>query len=188
MFMKKLRIYIFFGIFSVTLASCAYPIAQRYRREAKPGLTFEEVYKNPEAYKGDMVIWGGMVIKTVNDDKGSEIYILETPLHYGEKPMPIEYSRGRFIAGTRSYMDPLVYRKGKRVTVAGVIVGSKSVINRGNRRAYIYPVIQIRQITLWKRQRYYYPYPYYPYYPYVGWYGPYWGYGPDWGYGPWWGY
>ena len=180
MSLKKISIYLLLCLVSATLASCAYPIAQRYRREVKPGITFGKVYRNPDAYKGDMVIWGGMVIKTVNDAKGSEIYVLETPLHYGEQPEQIEYSRGRFIAGTRSYMDPLVYRKGRMITVAGEVIGSKSITE--DKTAYAYPVVQIRQITLWSRS-YYYPYPYYPYYPY-GWYGPYWGYGSYWGYGP----
>ncbi|MHB8173864.1 MAG: Slp family lipoprotein [Nitrospirota bacterium] len=168
---NKFRICLVFGLLSVFASSCAYPISQRYRRQAKPGLTFAMVYRNPGAYKGDVVIWGGMIIKTVNSGKGSEIYILETPLHYGERPEPMEYSEGRFIAGTRSYMDPLVYRRGKMVTVAGEVVGFKQIINQDDKLAYSYPVIQIRELTLWRKRRYYNPY-----YPY-GWYGPYWGYG-----------
>jgi outer membrane lipoprotein len=159
------------------VSSCAYPISQEYRREAKPGLTFAMVDKDPGAYKGDVVIWGGRIIRTVNTEKGAEIYVLETPLNYREKPMPAEYSEGRFIAETDSYIDPLVYHSGKMLTVAGVVAGSKKISGHKNKLTYTYPVIQIKELNLWKK-RVHEPY-YYPNYPYDEWgYGPYWsGYG-----------
>jgi outer membrane lipoprotein len=166
---------------SVFATSCAYPISQEYRREAKPELTFAMVHKDPAPYKGDVVIWGGMIIKTVNTENLSSIYVLETPLGFREKPESSEYSQGRFIAESGSYLDPLVYRYGRRVTVAGVVSGSSKVISPNKKMTYTYPVIQIKEIKLWKRHRVYpylyYDYPYYyPYYPYYD----------EWGYWPYW--
>jgi outer membrane lipoprotein len=163
---------------SIFVSSCAYPISQEYRREAKPGLTFAMVDKDPEAYKGDVVIWGGRIIRTVNTERGGEIYVLETPLNYREKPKPAEYSEGRFIAKTDSYIDPLVYHSGKMLTVAGVVAGSKKISGHKNKLTYTYPVIQVKELNIWRRKMAYEPYNY-PYYPYDEWgYGPYWnGYG-----------
>jgi outer membrane lipoprotein len=159
-------------------SSCASPIARRYHQEAAPGVTFPLVLENPMAHKDQTVIWGGTVIRTANDKGGSELFILELPLGARDKPDTDENPRGRFIAQSKSYLDPLIYRKGRRVTVAGIIAGEKEVVNGKSKLPYVYPVVVIEEIHLWKKET-----PAYRYYPYGwGWGGPYyWGPWPYWG-------
>ncbi|MGE5299897.1 MAG: Slp family lipoprotein [Acidobacteriota bacterium] len=70
----------------ILVVSCASPISQRYRHEAAPGLTFPMVFENPSKYKGQTVIWGGTVIRSVNYKEGSELFILELPLGARDRP------------------------------------------------------------------------------------------------------
>jgi outer membrane lipoprotein len=170
------------GLFLFLISGCAYPISKELRHEASKELTFQMVLQNPTAYVGSIVIWGGKIIETRNTAEGSEVVVLEIPLDYQEMPESEKYSQGRFIAKSSTLLDPEVYRKGKKITVAGEIVGRET--KPLGKTEYTYPVITIKQIHLWRKVRVY-PYPpsyYYWYGPYYGPYGWYGRYGP---YGPW---
>ncbi len=181
--MEHLRFskFFLFGLLLPLVSACAtYPISSELRQEAKASPTFSMILQNPTAYTGAMVIWGGSIIQTLNTKEGTDILVLETPLGYEERPEGTRYSQGRFIAKTASYLDPEVYKPGRRVTVAGEVIG-KEAKPLGN-TSYTYPVVMIKEIHLWRRYRVYaYPYPYY--YPYY-WYGPGW-WGWPYGYGYW---
>lgn len=161
------------------LSACAYPISKGLRKEAEKSPAFTSVLKEPATYVGSIVIWGGVIVETINHKTGSEIVVLETPLDFEGEPEDSEYSQGRFIARTSGYLDPEIYRKGRKVTVAGRIVTPEQ--GKIGEMSYNYPVISIREIHPWQVPRVYYP----PYYYGYGWYGPY--YGPYWGppFGPW---
>jgi outer membrane lipoprotein len=161
------------------VSACAYPISQQYREEARPDLTFSMVFKNPDAYIGSIVIWGGKIIETHNRPGETEITVLETPLGYGEKPEAAEFSRGRFIVRTLTFLDPAIYRAGRRITVAGEVIG-KEAKPLGETK-YTYPLLKAKEIHLWRREIVYvYPRDYYWWG--WGWYGPYWPYGDYWDY------
>lgn len=154
------------------LVGCAsYPIAKKYRKEAVAGLTAPMVQKDAQKYMGAVVIWGGVVVKVVNDSTGSRLTVIETPLDVEGYPIDPAYSRGRFIAFTAGFLDPEIYRKGRRVTLAGEITGvSTQKLGEGT---YVYPQVMLSELRYWQYpSTYYYPY-YYPYYG-AGWYG-------DWG-------
>jgi outer membrane lipoprotein len=174
---------IMIGLF---ISGCAHTISSELRAAAVEGLDFPTVLENPTAYVGKTVIWGGILLKVINRPDGTELIVLETPLEYEERPMDREYSRGRFIAETHGYLDPEVYQEGMKVTVAGEIVGQETR-PLGDTR-YTYPVLQVRELHLWKKQAYRAPYyydpyfrwnygygwPYYYYWPRYGLYYPYW--------------
>ncbi len=175
-------ILIVFLVLAAAVSSCASPIASQYRKEATPNLTFPMVYQDPAAHKGSFVIWGGSIIRTINTASGSEMFVLETPLGSRDWPESIEYSRGRFIVTSTYSLDPLVYHRGKRVTVAGEVVGTRQVKGKKSGVTFTYPVVRAKQIYLWKRAHYH-AYPYY--YSGYGWWGEpyYWG-GPYFDEGP----
>jgi outer membrane lipoprotein len=157
-----------FGLLLLLLSGCAYPISKELRQEAKESPTFPMILQNPTAYTGSVVIWGGSIIQTLNTNEGTSILVLETPLGYEEMPEGTRYSEGRFIARTPKYLDPEVYRPRRRITVAGEVIG-REVRPLGDIQ-YVYPVIMIKEIHLWRKYR---AYPYYWYGP--GWWG--WSYG-----------
>ena len=169
-----------FGLLFLLLSGCAYPISKELRQEAKESPTFAMILQNPTAYTGSIVIWGGSIIQTLNAKEGTEILVLETPLDYEERPEARGYSQGRFIAKTPKYLDPEIYKPGRRVTVAGEIIGKE--VKPLGKTEYTYPVVRVKEIHVWRIYRvsaYPYPYPYYGYgwgrwefWPYENW-GPY---------------
>ncbi len=160
----------------ILFAGCA-PISRDLRAQADRTLNFHQVFQNPEAVKGKIVIWGGEIVETINQKDGTTlIVVLQRPLDWLEEPK-IQRSEGRFIILVGGYVDPYVFRRGRRITVAGEILGRK--VMRLGELEYPYPLLQSKQIYLWG-EYYYSPSPY-PYYPW-GYYG---SYGPRWGY-PYW--
>jgi len=161
------------------LSGCAHVISSELRQQANAGLTFSAVHQNAEAYKGSIVIWGGEIIETLNHEQGTDIIVLQTPLTSDERPEAPSNSLGRFIARSSKFIDPAIYRRGRRVTVAGEIVGAEA--KPLGKIEYNYPVLSIKEIHLWRRVLVRYP-------PddYGGWWG--WGWGPRMGWGPGWGW
>jgi len=160
------------------IAGCAYPISRQLREEVAKNVTFPMVLSNPSAYIGDIVIWGGTIIRTINRKAGTEIFVLDTPLDYAGAPKAYVHSRGRFIAKSSEFLDPAVFKRGNEITLAGEISGEKTL--RLGQTHYTYPVVMIKELHLWEKE-YYYPdyfddYRYFPYWqsPYYtpGFWGP----------------
>jgi outer membrane lipoprotein len=145
-------------------AGCTGVISSEMRHQSREDLTFPMVLQNPTAYIGETVILGGVIIQTINRQEGTEIVVLETPLDYQEMPRDAEYSRGRFIGRVSGYLDPEVYKQGKKITLAGEIIGKET--RPLGQIQYAYPLIQIRELHLWTEVVRYSPYG--PYY--WGWY------------------
>ena len=163
------------------LLGCAsYPISKQFRASVSKDVNFTMVLRNPSAYVGAKVIWGGRIVETTNSANGSEIIILETPLMGYEEPAPAEYSPGRFIAESTEFLDPAIYKAGKRVTIAGEVTGGTT--KPLGSTEYTYPVVTIDELHLWSEPHYYAyePYDYWPWWMDYGWInGPgYWSYYP----------
>lgn len=163
------------GITLVMLLSvlgCAPVISGTLRDQVDKNLTFGEVFKDPEAHKGSVVVWAGVVIEAKNTQEGTLIQILQRPADFFGAPGQTDRTGGRFLALYPSYLDVAVYSKGREVTVGGVIEG-KRVMPLGEIR-YAYPLVLVKEIYLWpdtsKERLAPYPYPGYPW-----WYDPFWG-------------
>jgi outer membrane lipoprotein len=146
------------------------------RTAANKDLTFPEVQAEPDAYIGTVVIWGGIIIETDNHPDGTYIKVLQTPLDWREGPKNAEVSQGRFLLKYHGFLDKEIYKKGRRLSIAGEITG-KEILPIGE-ISYKYPVILAKELHLWKDAKYSswdYPPPYYwnywdRYYYYPGWY------------------
>jgi outer membrane lipoprotein len=153
---------------ALAIAGCEPPLFAELLPRVQKGLTFPAVLQNPTQYKGAVVIWGGVILSTTNSKTGSEAVVLGTPLDASGRPMPARYSRGRFIAKTPGFLDPEVFRRDRRVTFGGEVVGSET--RPLGDTQYTYPIINVLRSHVWGE-----PLPAY-YYPYYGAYwGPYWG-------------
>ena len=178
--LKKTIEWTIVGCALMGIFSCATPISKDLRAAVTKDLTFPEVFQHPDAYAGSIVIWGGKIIQTLNTQSGTELIILESPLDYSDEPKAEELSRGRFIAKTSTFLDPAIYRRGRKITVAGKILGKET--QSLGKIEYTYPVVEAKEIHLWRKtSKWYQPYPpsYYFWDPY--WDGPYYdGYGSFW--------
>jgi outer membrane lipoprotein len=176
--MKRLHLYLSIGAVALgAVAGCSmYPITRQYRQHADWEATVPMVQKDPQTYKGATVIWGGFIIDDRTDSSGSTLTILESPLDYEGYPKRQSDSRGRFIAETDKFLDPLIFKAGKRVTLAATVDGTRT--EKLGEGTYAYPVVKLLQLRYWEYEAYS-PYPYgYPYYH------PWWhhGYGYGWPY------
>ena len=182
--MKKMDRSSFRSLFLIFLLMIAFPacapvISKELRKTADLALTFHEVFQNPEAYKGKTVIWGGEIIETINQkDRSTLVEVLQRPLDWFEEPKRAEPSQGRFLILAESYFDPYIFRRGRKLTVAGEILGVQP--KPVGEMEYRYPLLRSKQVYLWG-DVYYYPYPapyYYPYYPW--WHHGWWNYPYGW--------
>jgi outer membrane lipoprotein len=160
-----------------------YVISTPLREQAALSPAFTTVRANPGKYIGYTVIWGGVIIETVNQPNHTTITILQTPLELYQVPKDPEQSQGRFIARVDGYLDREVYHKGRKVTVAGQISGQETLPI--GEMQYTYPVVKVQEIYLWRSvapyyrpyyRQYYWGWGSYPAWPYPGgWWGPFWG-------------
>jgi len=159
------------GIFFI--ASCA-PFSRTIMDQIDPNLSFSAVLKDPSAFVGKTVLWGGIIIETLNDPHETIIKVRQTDLDYQTRPANLDRSQGRFLVTYSEFLDPAIYKEGREITVAGQIRGEE-VLPLGNSN-YTYPVVAAKEIHLWEIMIPYRPlYPpwyYGPYYPW-GWYRPY---------------
>ncbi|MGB9628857.1 MAG: Slp family lipoprotein [Thermodesulfobacteriota bacterium] len=159
-------------LFLLTLSGCAHVISKDLRRKSDPSLTLSHVRQNPDAFKGKMVVWGGEVIETFNQKDGTtQIEVFQRSIGWRGEPKVTVPSEGRFLILSDQYLDPYLFCKGRKITVAGEILGEKT--KAIGEMEYRYPLLSSRQIYLWPEYDYY-PYPYYydPWWPY-----PYWRFG-----------
>jgi len=162
-------LFLAYSIFSIT--SCAPVISKQLRKQVAKELTLSEVLKVPEAFKGKIVFWSGVIISSVNLKKGTMLEVLQKPADTRGKPKDVDESEGRFLALYHGYLDVAIYNGGRKVTVAGEVQGKK--IQRLGEIDYTYPLISAKEIHLWpvEKEDRFYPYPY-CHYPW--WYGSYW--------------
>ena len=148
---------------------CAHAISESLRAQAEPMIPFAQLRANPEAYKDRTVVLGGEIQNTDNLRDGTRLEVLQKPLDRFEAPQVSDDTGGRFMALCRDYLDPAVYAKGRRVTVAGRVLGSFT--GKVGEVDYVYPLISCEETHLWPRAvampyGYYDPW-YWPPYPYA---------------------
>jgi outer membrane lipoprotein len=135
----------------------------------------EAVQKNPEAFKGKKVLWGGIILDVENLEETTVIEVFRTALGYTKKPTG-EVAGGRFLVSAAGYLDPIVYKPKSGITVAGTVKGVE--VKKIGKMDYLYPVLTPLEMHVEEIEAPLYPaaplpWPYYPYWPY---YWPYWPY------------
>lgn len=148
-------------ILLLAFLGCAPVISKQVRERVNQEITLEEVFKDPERFKGETIIVSGDIIETEVTKEGTLLKILQHPAGFRGRPKDVDRSEGRFLAIADFYLDPYVYRKGREVTVGGEVQGARS-LPLGEIH-YNYPVVHIKDIYLWPIERIYYPF-YRPYY------------------------
>lgn len=194
----------FFAVVSLAILVSCSVISRQAREGSLQPMPFKALLESGELYTGKTVLLGGYILETENKAGETIIRVLQSPLAFWDEPAEKDKSEGRFIIVHKGFLDPEVYRKDRRITVAGVIAGME-VEDIGN-CPYACLKIESREMHLWPEyeHRDYYPYYddylfyypsthpyyyryrgypnyYYPYYPYYyryqrypNYYYPYW--------------
>jgi len=93
-------------------------------------LTFSELQKAPEEQKGKTVVFGGIVVGLVNKKEGSLLEVYQTAMDQQGKPVNLDSSAGRFLALYQGLLESEIYRKGRKVTLAGIVQGERVISGR----------------------------------------------------------
>jgi len=162
-------------------------ISRQIKEESLPPTSFRTLLQNINEYTGKTVILGGYVLETENKTDETIIRVLQAPLSFQDKPDSKDKTEGRFIVSYKGFLDPEVYSKDRRITVAGTIIGLQTeeigscpyaCLKIESREIHIWPEYEYHDHFLYNDpfyySPYYYPYRRYPYYLHSPTYYPYW--------------
>lgn len=130
----------------LALGGCGHTISEGLRSQAEPRVPEDQLFRDPEAFLGRLVILGGMIVETINDDDGSYVEVVQKPLDSRGVARDTDASQGRFIVFTEEFLDPAVYAPGRVITVAGDVAGTAE--GAIGEMPYLYPVIVSRELHL----------------------------------------
>jgi len=142
--------------------------------------TFQEVSParvEPGVFGSD-VRWGGVILDSKNTGQGTCFEILSRSLDKYLRPELEDSTLGRFIACKPGFHDPLVFTKGREVTVTGRIQAIET--RKVDDFDYRYPVLAVDDLVLWQKRKVVMRYRGYSD-PYFGPWGLRGGYGGGWG-------
>jgi outer membrane lipoprotein len=111
-------------------------IRQQFTQMAQPN--------NPQNW---LVKWSGVIAQTRNLATGTEVEVVYLPLSYNGIPQQSEQSPGRFIALFPQLLDPVLYAKGRSITVSGTSGPSRE--GKIGESPYRFAVMNATEHKLW---------------------------------------
>lgn len=157
------------AIIGLLLAGCAAQ-APPFVREVPPdNPVLARVSVDLSAYVGRRLRWGGSIEQLENHAQETWLEIVERPLDDSGQPRLSDQSGGRFIAKISGFLDPVIYTRGRDITVTGSVEGDSS--RKIGDFDYRFVVVKVAAAHLWPLlipapAMYYDPFWYDPWYPY----------------------
>lgn len=171
------------GIFTAMIlcvVGCAQVIPEEILEEVDASISFSDLKSAPKAHEGRMVVLGGVIVGSVNKKDGTLLEVYQTEIDRRGGPVNVDVSGGRILALYEGFLDTAIYRKGRKVTVSGIVQGE--LTQRLGDLDYHYPLVLIKDIHLWKEEHArgydYYRWDHWGWWwhPPSPWHDPYWGY------------
>jgi outer membrane lipoprotein len=128
--------------------SCAPVFPREALDKVDTRITFAELRKNPEQFKGARVLLAGVIIAARNTREGTLIEVLQKPADSRGGPVETDDTEGRFILQSSQFLDAAVYRPGRRLSVIAEVLGRKELPL--DEILYVYPLLVIRELHLWE--------------------------------------
>ena len=100
---------------------------------------------------GSQVRWGGVILSTSNLGDRTCFEVLSRELDKYLRPSNEDFSDGRFIACKKGFQDPVVFSKGREITITGVIRSIRS--GQVEEFSYRFPLVEIENLVLWEKRR-----------------------------------
>ena len=94
------------------------------------------------------VMWGGVILSSVNLEEGTQIEVLSYPLDHRQHPQVHRRSTGRFVLIHPEFLETTDFSNGRLITMLGSVTG----IGEGTLGAvdYKFASIQAEDIYLWR--------------------------------------
>lgn len=125
---------------------CTHLISEQSRGLADRTVTFGQLQDNPEAYRGKLVLLGGIIAAVTQAKGGTWFDIEEHRLDGLELPDAVTPSRGRFLAFYPGELDLSRYEPEALVTMMGEVTGKET--RTLGWAEFTYPVIAIKEIQV----------------------------------------
>lgn len=177
-----MRQYLFSLVLILSLGACA-SVPENLRGEYDTSATLVSVQTKTDAFIGQEVRWGGIILGVENRHDQSILEILAYPLDKSSRPMVEKLAKGRFLLQSKQFLDPAIYVPDRELTLVGTIAGAET--KKIGEFEYRYVVIEGRSLHLWPEREvssktdYYEPwFPWYP--PWYPWWDPWYGYPYPW--------
>ncbi len=146
---KFIRIVPLLSAMIVLIASCSPPFPLHIMERVDKRVSFVDLHKDPESYKGKWVMLAGVIVDSITEKDGTTyLEVVQKPTDSQGRPLKTDESGGRFIAISKQFLDPAVYQGGREIAVVGEVVGD-SVRPLGG-MSYRYPVLAIEGLHLWE--------------------------------------
>ncbi len=140
----------------VLFAGSCSVISRHVRIESEPAVPFKTLVQKADKYAGKTVILGGYILETKNLEDETIIEVLQAPLAFGDEPTSEVHSEGRIIVTHKGFLEPQLYSKERKITVAGTL--TDCVVEKVKTCK-----IESREIYIWPKYEYVYqPLYYYP--------------------------
>jgi outer membrane lipoprotein len=113
-------------------------------------VSYEQIKASPDKYRGQLIVWGGEVLKVTRDTDRIVVEILRLPLNNDLTPAESRTSsQGRFLGYVNKgeIIDQALLQEGTTLTVIGEVKGMQETT--GNQAANEYPRLAIRDMTAW---------------------------------------
>ncbi|MFM2484008.1 Slp family lipoprotein [Celerinatantimonas yamalensis] len=92
------------------------------------------------------VLWQGQIAQITNTDQKTRLQIVYQQLDY-QGNVVNDNSAGRFVAIIPQFLDPMIYRPGRSISVKGVIDRPMGIsVGQSHQKV---PVIEVKQFYLW---------------------------------------
>jgi outer membrane lipoprotein len=113
-------------------------------------LSPSQVSAQPAAADGRTVLWGGVILATVNGKDSTRLEVLTYPLDNQDKPQRDREPLGRVLFEVRGYLEPATYAADRMITLVGRIRGVEP--GKVGESDYVYPLVSSEQLYLWPRE------------------------------------
>ena len=156
-------------VISALASGCAGQAPPLLREPLPDNPALTRVSTDTGAYAGRKVRWGGSIEQLENHAQETWIEIVERPLDSNGRPQESDQSGGRFIAKVAGFLDPVIYTRGRDISITGSVDGDSS--HKIGEFDYRYVVVKVETEHLWPPlmpapARYYGPFWYDPWYPF----------------------
>lgn len=151
-------LFLFLFLTLVVWSGCASSdvVPESLEPQIDKNLTFEQVLKSPDSYRGRVFVVGGEVLKAKRLKEGTQLEVLQLPLDDDQRPVAQRTgSRGRLLANQLEFLDPATFPDGTPVTMVAEVTGATT--DRLDEAEYRYPTVEIKHLHIWKEPRDDYP-------------------------------
>jgi outer membrane lipoprotein len=149
---KKIKYRIMVSLLIAAIASstsCARPFPSAILDRVDKHISFADLSKNPDNYKGKWVMLAGIIVLTRTEKDGStSMEIAQKPADSNGRPLQTDETGGRFIAVSKQFLDPVIYQRGREISVVGEVIGETS--KPLGEMIYRYPLLTVEALHLWE--------------------------------------